>query len=201
MNKYLQMVTWLLLSISLTLQAATDCAVQTDISPAECDTLIALYTDTGGASWTDSPGNGWNQDNSPCSWTGVTCSGGRVTEISRTDQNLLGTIPDLSALTGLQKLWLNKNQLSGSIPDLSALTGLLELSFTLNQLSGTVPDLSALTSLQVLRLNQNQLTGTAPDLSTLPALTDAFIGANQFTGSLPDISWHLSVIPNTVKNL
>ncbi len=115
-------------SILSLVQAATNCAAVTEIPQAECETLVALYNSTDGANWTNSPNNNWNITNKPCGWEGgwwgVTCSNGHVTEISRYQQNLVGTLPDLSALVNLQRLDLRQNQLSGSIPDLSALVNL-----------------------------------------------------------------------------
>jgi len=55
-------------------QAATDCAVVTEIPVAECETLIALYNNTDGEHWSDN--TGWNVTNTPCSWYGITCNGG-----------------------------------------------------------------------------------------------------------------------------
>jgi len=188
------------------------CATQSDILPAECETLAALYTSTNGPGWTDAATNNWFVTTTPCSWTGVTCGGGRVTEIIRTNQNLLGTIPDLSALTGLQRLRLNKNQLSGNVPDLSALTGLTELWLQLNQnltgnidfsalsnlldvrldinqFSGPLTGITSLTNLTYLSINQNQFSGTLLDLNSLSGtLEKAFLTDNQFTGTLPDLS-------------
>ncbi len=172
-------------------RAATDCAVQGDIPQAECEALIDLYTSTNGASWTDSPGNDWNQDDSPCSWTGVTCSlgtSGNVTQIARMSEKLIGTIPDLSALISLQKIYLGDNQLTGSIPNLSSLTDLTYISIWDNQLTGSIPDLSNLTNLETLDLSSNQLTGAVPNLSALTTLTQIILANNQLTGSIPNLN-------------
>jgi len=168
----------------------TDCTVQTDIPQTECDALVDLYTSTNGASWTDNATNNWTVTNTPCSWTGVTCDTvpGNVTVINRGTQNLIGTISDLSALTGLTIIRLGINQLTGSIPDLSALTSLKTLSLKDNQLTGSIPSLNTLTNLQVLRLWGNQLTGSIPDLSALTVLEILGLRNNQLTGSIPDLS-------------
>ncbi len=44
-------------------QAATDCAVQTQIPKVECDALVDLYNSTDGANWKDN--TGWNVTNTP----------------------------------------------------------------------------------------------------------------------------------------
>ncbi len=157
----------LILTLSMPVEAdprrqGTDCAAQKEIPQAECDCLINLYNSTDGPNWSDSPGSGWNQNNSPGTWTGVTVSNGHVTIIERGSKNLKGTIPDLRDLTSLYYLYLNNNQLSGTIHELGNLTNLYRLSLADNLLTGTVPDLSALANLQHLYLNNNQLSGSFP---------------------------------------
>ncbi|MDM8564070.1 BspA family leucine-rich repeat surface protein [Candidatus Halobeggiatoa sp. HSG11] len=194
--KYL--ITLILLTIfANTVYAATDCSTQTDMPPAQCDALVALYNSTDGANWSDSPPfatpNKWNQDNSPCSWTGVFCSGINVGWLDRTAQNLDGTLPDLSALTSLQGMYLGGNQLTGSIPDLSALTSLDELYLDNNQLTGSIPNLSTLTNLTEVYINNNLLTGSIPGLSTLINLQILALNYNDLSGMIPAL--------NTLTNL
>jgi Leucine-rich repeat (LRR) protein len=125
-------------SILSLVQAATNCSAVTEMPQSECETLMALYNSTNGPNWTDSPANNWNITNTPCSWTEVTSGNGHVTEISRNNKNLVGTLPDLSALVNLTVIELIQNQLSGSIPDLSALVNLTLIGLRQNQL-GAVP--------------------------------------------------------------
>ena len=176
-------------------QAATDCAAVTEIPSVECEALVALYNSTDGPNWYDSSGSNWNVTDTPCSWAGVTCVDGHVTEIHRYENNLVGTIPselgNLNQLTDLNLSgdWQAANQLSGSIPsELGNLSQLISLSLNYNQLTGTIPDLSALTNLELLRLFNNQLTGTIPDLSALTNLVWFDLGSNQLTGTIPDLS-------------
>ncbi len=170
---------------------STNCATQTEIPKSECAALVALYNSTGGPGWSDSPGNGWNRDQHPCSWTGVSCSTGtsrHVTMIHREVNNLVGTLPDLFALTRLQVLDLHSNQLSGTIPDLSALTNLQGLDLSSNQLSGTILSLSGLANLQGVDLSSNQLSGTIPSLSGLANLQWLNLSYNQLSGTIPSLS-------------
>ncbi|MEK8015932.1 MAG: hypothetical protein VSS75_003625 [Candidatus Parabeggiatoa sp.] len=51
-------------AISVT-QAATDCNAVTEISSAECVSLLELYHSTDGANWRYN--GGWNVTNTPCS--------------------------------------------------------------------------------------------------------------------------------------
>ena len=86
------------------------------IPQSEREALIALYYATNGDNWTNK--TDWNGAvGSECDWYGVTCSGGDLTELSLSSNNLVGTIPSgLGNLTTLTTLQLGSNSLSGSIP-------------------------------------------------------------------------------------
>ncbi len=162
------------------------CVTQSEIPQAQCETLVALYDSTDGENWTDN--TGWKETDTPCSWFGVTCADNTITRIDVRENNLVGTLPSLSALPDLTYLYLFDNQLSGSIPDLNTLTELVYLRLHTNQLTGTIPNLSSLTNLQVLYLAKNKLTGTIPNLSTMTKLQTLYLHENQLTGSIPDLS-------------
>ena len=88
----------------------------------------------------------------------------RVAEISLYNRSLNGTIPGgLSALTGLTKLeiWSDQltHQLTGGIPDLSALTSLQRLNLRKNKLSGSIAAAHLPASLIHLDLTDNEFTG------------------------------------------
>jgi YVTN family beta-propeller protein len=100
------------------------CNTVTEIPVAECQELLSLYHSTNGANWRNK--TGWNQNNIPCSWAGITCEGGHVTEINLSVDNLSGSLPDLN-LPNLQVLQLSQNGLSGNIPDFSKLPNLQSL--------------------------------------------------------------------------
>ncbi|RKZ66439.1 MAG: hypothetical protein DRQ48_10770 [Gammaproteobacteria bacterium] len=86
------------------------------IPTIERDALIALYNSTDGDNWLDN--TNWLGDvGTECTWEGVMCSGGNVTE-----------------------LWLHENQLSGSIPpELGNFSRLEGLSLSFNDLNGSIP--------------------------------------------------------------
>ena len=169
----------------------TNCATQTQIPQAECVALKTMYNSTGGPSWSDSPGNGWNLTQTPCSWTGITCSGGsprHVARIEREEKSLSGTLPGISALTKLEVLNLDFNSLGGGVPNLSAHVNLREIYLSRNHLNGTVPNISALTNLVVLSLGGNQLGGPLPNLSVLIKLEHVDLSRARFAGTIPDLS-------------
>ncbi|EDN71345.1 receptor protein kinase [Beggiatoa sp. PS] len=175
------------LTVAIDQSCGFSCNDVTEIPTAQCETLVALYDSTDGDNWTNN--TGWKQTNTPCSWYGVACLNGGISVINLLDNNLIGTLPDLSNLTNLQYLWLQTNQLSGTIPDLSQLTQLQSLILHSNQFTGTIPDLSASSNLQQLELQLNQLSGTIPTwISTLTQLENIQFNKNQLTGSIPNLS-------------
>ena len=126
--------------------------------------LLELYSSTYGINWTNK--TGWSGvAGTECDWYGVTCTGGDLTELSLSSNNLVGTIPSgLGNLTTLTALQLGSNSLSGSIPtELGNLTTLEYLSFYDNSLTGTIPvELGNLTNLTYFSLTSNQLSGSIP---------------------------------------
>jgi hypothetical protein len=96
-SKIKQMVTMRILGIfvgSFILIGSMLGQVHAAIPTSERDALIAVYSNTGGASWTDS--TGWNgAAGTECTWFGVTCDAGETTvvELDLNTNNLVGTIP------------------------------------------------------------------------------------------------------------
>jgi len=171
-----------------TAQAATDCNAVTGIPVAECQQLLSLYNSAGGANWTNK--TGWNQTNTPCSWKGVTCSGGHVQELRLDNNQLKGIIPDLN-LPNLTTLGLDNNQLSGSLPDFSLLPNLQWLALDNNKLSGNLPSFNLTSNLAGLSIQGNMFSGCIPNFN-LPNLMVLWLSKNQLSGSAPN----LSTLPN-----
>ena len=157
-------------------------------SAADRAALAALYNATGGDSWTNSAN--WLSQKPLSTWYGVITNGnGRVSRLNLESNGLSGTVPDLSALTDLERLYLGGNSLSGQLPSLSALTKLTTLDLRQNRLSGALPDLSALTSLSWLSLADNEFSGSIPStLSNLSNLEYMHLSTNRLSGSIPDLS-------------
>jgi len=182
------------LSLSFSVQAATDCTAVTEIPQSECEALIALYDSTNGDNWTDN--TDWKVTNTPCSWYGIICSSGNVIELFLQNNQLIGNISaELGNLSNLQYLDLSLNQLTGSIPtELGNLSNLQRLHLWENQLIGNIPvELGNLSNLQGLYLGWNQLTGNIPaELGNLSNLQWLDLSLNQLTGSIPTELGNLS---------
>lgn len=169
--------------------ALQPCVAQSDIPLAECDALAALFKETNGWEWTDN--TDWLETASPCSWTGVTCRDGSVTELYLFSNNLAGKIPpELGNLKNLEWLHLGSNQLEGRIPpELGNLDRLKELRLRINRLTGEIPpELGNLVNLESLQLDSNQVAGIIPpELGNLKKLEWLNLRANQLTGMPPEL--------------
>ena len=148
-------------------------------------TLVALYDETNGPSWTET----WDLTQPIDTWYGVSLNqGGCVSALDLNANQLAGEIPaQLGDLASLLDLQLQHNSLTGNIPlELSNLIQLEVLNLGFNQLEGNIPPgLGNLTNLTQLGLNSNQLSGTIPEtLSNLTNLNIFFLGNNQLTGEI-----------------
>ncbi|MDC1119549.1 leucine-rich repeat domain-containing protein [Gammaproteobacteria bacterium] len=165
------------------------------ISSIERNALVALYNSTDGVNWTDN--TGWlGEVGTECSWFGVTCSSGSVTQINLYDNSLSGSIPaELGNLVDLTTLNLSNpflhdgNSLSGSIPsELGNLANLTYLQLSNNSLSGVISsELGSLTNLVTFRIRGNSLTGNISELfKKMTKLSDiALWDGNVMTGTIP----------------
>lgn len=170
--------------------------------------LVALQKAMGSRSRT----RRWNlSDQTPCLWLGVTCGGGRVTELRLPGVGLVGQLPlGLGNLTQLETLSLRSNMLSGSIPsDFANLRSLRNLYLQRNSFSDEIPPVlfsiqslvrlnlahnqfvgqissgfNNLTNLEVLNLEGNQLAGVIPDFN-IPSLKTLNVSFNRLNGSIP----------------
>jgi len=172
----------------------SDCNIVTEIPVAECEALVDLYNSTGGSSWIEN--TVWLETDAPCTWYGVICENGNVTEILLDSNGLAGTIPTtLEDLSELNYLNLRLNQLAGSIPpELGNIINLQYLNLSDNRLDGNIPDtLGNLAQLVELQLYSNQLTGSMPaELGNLVNLQTLHLGNNKLTGAMPSQFGNLS---------
>lgn len=133
----------------------------------------------------------WDQNISPCNWTGVSCNrrNRRVASINLSGHGLTGSIsPSIGNLYFLTSLQLQNNQLQGPIPkEITNLFRLKVLNLSSNSLEGSLPsNLSKLVNLQTLDLTSNTITGLVPNqLGDLKNLNVLNLGKNHFYGPIP----------------
>ena len=168
------------------------CSTQTDVPKLECGALVALFESTNGPDWYET--HLWGVDPAVCTWYGISCETGHVTEINFRDafpsgNGLTGTLPvEISDLTELKYFDIYYAQVGGTVPqELFNLKKLEHLSLRANAFSGQLPaDTSNLLALTVLNLGRNNFEGPFPtQLLSIPNLTQLWIGENKFYGAIP----------------
>ena len=162
---------------------------QMGIPDSEFNALMDLYAATGGPNWIDN--DGW-EDAQVTSLSGVSTESGHVVFLLLPQNKLVGVLPDtLDALTKLEYLWLQKNNLSGPVPaawsDFSVHDTLEVVNLSENQLTGPFPEaFLGISSLQVLDLARNQFSGSIPStVGGMTQLLDLNLHENAFSGVLP----------------
>lgn len=168
-------------------QAFTGCANVTEIPKLECQALVKLYNDTDGSNWFFS--TDWIDTDTPCTWYGITCAGGSVTDLELRANGLNGTIPpQIGNLPQLQNLNLSENQLTGKIPpQIGNLSSLKTLNLYFCRLTGIIPaEIGNLSQLETLDLTRNLLSGKIPSqIGSLTNLNSLSIQSNILVGPLP----------------
>lgn len=155
--------------------------------------LVALYDSTNGAGW-------WNNSNwlsgALNTWYGLTVTGGAVTSVNLSSNNLVGTLPaEIGNLTSLTNLSAGYNTISGSLPpEIGQLSNLDTLFMSYNDVDGSVPiELYNLTNLVRWSMSNNQLSGTlAPEIVNLTNLKYLALWNNPLGGAIPDEFWNMT---------
>ncbi|XP_008798481.1 receptor protein kinase TMK1-like [Phoenix dactylifera] len=134
---------------------------------------------------------GWTGPADPCTWTGVTCTEGRVTAIQVGNRSLAGKLPpEVRNLTSLLRLEVYENQLSGPLPSLAGLSSLQALLLHGNSFSGAPPKdfFSGLSSLQSAYLDDNPFDPwpIPANLKDAAALVNFSANSANVSGELPD---------------
>ncbi|XP_048444460.1 probable leucine-rich repeat receptor-like protein kinase At1g68400 [Pyrus x bretschneideri] len=132
----------------------------------------------------------WVASSDPCSgsWFGVACDPAtrRVTRIVLENLNLTGSAQQLTQLSHLKLLSLNRNRLSSSL-NFSAWHNLNHLYLSHNRFDGALPaGISLQRHLRGLDLSHNQFSGEIPldEFAQLPHLLTLALESNSFTGIL-----------------
>ncbi|GJN38631.1 hypothetical protein PR202_gb27691 [Eleusine coracana subsp. coracana] len=174
-----------LLPALLLLLVAGGCRAQPS---GDRDTLLAAKKDWGSPAQL----NSWNSSSSDhCSWHGVTCAAGSVTELSLQSLNLSGSVPaSVCSLKSLARLDLSYNNLTGAFPAaaLYACSNLTYLDLSNNLFSGPLPaDIDGLSpAMEHLNLSTNRFAGPVPPpVARLPALKSLMLDTNRFAGAYP----------------
>ncbi|XP_031112836.1 receptor-like kinase TMK4 isoform X1 [Ipomoea triloba] len=160
--------------------------------------------------------SGWSTSKDPCTWTNVNCdkSTGNVVTINLDSQSISGNLPsDLTQLSSLRTLSVQKNSLSGTLPSFANMSSLEGLYLDSNQFSSIPQDfLLGLPNLQTFSISDNgelspwqipsylaestnlgsfyasnaSITGVIPNFfDSFPNLQNLRLSYNNLTGSLP----------------
>ncbi|KAF9623429.1 hypothetical protein IFM89_003013 [Coptis chinensis] len=134
----------------------------------------------------------WELKNDPCTWNGVSCNLGRVTQLDLSNSNLAGTITfhPFTSLDSLSVLKLSSNSftLNSSSSLLQLPFGIEQLDLSFTRMAGTIPSsfFSKYSNLVYVNLGFNNMTGFLPE--TLLANSDKLqfldLSYNNFTGSI-----------------
>jgi hypothetical protein len=104
------------------------------------------------------------------------------------NNNLSGTIPDLTNNNGWLNFLVHDNNLTGPIPpSLSNQTNILVFSCYENPLTGSIPNIDSCTKLQRFLLASCNLTGPIPNLTNNVDLTECWFHLNFLTGTIPSL--------------
>ncbi|WP_338812918.1 BspA family leucine-rich repeat surface protein [Bernardetia sp. Wsw4-3y2] len=162
------------------------------VEPTDSLALVQLFLDTGGeTSWTQT----WDLTQPVSTWSGVTLSGSKITELDLSSRNLIGTLPnvfDAELFSELRYLSFFDNKLEGQIPaSIGNITTLTYLDLDKNNFEGSVPvSFGNLINLQALWLSRNNLTSIPEEIGNMSNLRTLYLNDNQFVE-----------VPQTIKNL
>ncbi|KAJ4827938.1 Receptor-like protein kinase BRI1-like 3 [Turnera subulata] len=166
----------------------------------------------------------WTTANSPCSWSGVSCSlDGHVTSLDLSNGGLTGSLhlPGLTALSYLRNLNLRGNSFSAGDLSASSACALQTLDLSANNFSDPLPGTSFFSScnrLALVNLSHNAIPGGSlrfgPSLLTLDLSHNAIADSALLTYSLSScqnlnflnfsdnkLAGRLSASPSSCKNL
>jgi hypothetical protein len=104
------------------------------------------------------------------------------------NNNLSGTITDLTNNNGWSNFVVHQNNFTGPIPpSLSNQNNILVFSCYANPLTGSIPNINSCTRLQRFLLASCDLTGPIPNLTNNVDLTECWFHNNFLTGSIPSL--------------
>ncbi|KAL5721980.1 hypothetical protein ACHQM5_005555 [Ranunculus cassubicifolius] len=134
----------------------------------------------------------WQLKNDPCTWNGVSCNLGRVTQLDLSNNNLVGTISlhPFSSIDSLSvlKLSLNSFYLNSSSSLMQLPLGLTQLDLSFTKMVGQISSsfFSKYSNLVSINLSFNNITGFLPHniLENSDKLQSLDLSYNNMTGSI-----------------
>ena len=183
----------LLLAAALLLPLGRDAEAQAfscaAITPPQrdCEALVAFYDATNGDNWRKN--SNWKTNTPLSHWYNVEANAaGEVETLIFWENNLTGTLPDLSGLTDLTHISLVRNNVTGSLNGNYFPESLERLQLFDLDLTGPMPDFSSLNNLYYIELAYNRLSGSMDGKHFPASLRELYLNWNNLTGSLPDFS-------------
>ena len=135
----------------------------------ECAALVAIYEATQGPDWTNK--TNWLEEIDPCSWFGIRCDQGHVTEINLEYNNLNGNLPaELDRLTQLDILNLKRSSMTELPEEIGKLVNLTELIISNNKITKIPSTIGQLSRLKLLNLSNNRTSTIPPEIGQLSSL-------------------------------
>ncbi|XP_059649753.1 serine/threonine-protein kinase BRI1-like 2 [Cornus florida] len=138
--------------------------------------------------------SGWQLNTNPCTWHGITCTLGRVTQLDLSQCNLVGNISlsPFASLDMLTVLNLSANLFTVNSTSLLQLPyGLKQLELSSTGLAGLVPEnfFTKCPNLVYVNLSHNNLTSFLPDnlLLSSDKLQVLDLSSNNITGSISNM--------------
>ncbi|WOK96876.1 receptor-like protein kinase HSL1 [Canna indica] len=142
------------------------------------------------AHWSSSPqlATSWDASTPHCSWRGIQCINGSVSQISLSNLSLSNTLPQfICNLSNLSHLDLSINNITGNFPtSLYNCSSLRHLDLAQNLLDGALPDdiYKMSSQLAYIDLSFNSFSGhIPPSVGQLQSLRSLFLHENHFNGS------------------
>ncbi|MEM7347097.1 MAG: hypothetical protein AAF485_22885 [Chloroflexota bacterium] len=193
------------------------------IPQQECEALVALYQSLDGANWTNQ--GGWLSGNTPCGWSGVTCSTPLVAPHFCHGRPVYAPVNHKSLWAYIENNPIYQHIFCSSPPcrhyetrniDVQivhlCLDGLhvksLRLSYKKlkNPLPSEIGQLAQLTQLEDLFLDGNGLTHLPPEIGQLTQLRTLSLNRNNLTSLPPEIGlldglWFLELNDNQIITL
>ncbi|CAH2052891.1 unnamed protein product [Thlaspi arvense] len=147
--------------------------------------------------------SGWSTTSSTdcCKWSGVRCTSGRVVSINLEGLSLSGGLaPEISTLSELKSIAVQRNKLSGKIPSFAKLPSLQEIYMDENLFDGVETGAFAgLVSLQILSMSDNPEISAwsfPSELADSTSLTTIYLDNTTISGVLPDIFGSFASLQN-----